>query len=106
MKFIFKSIGVIRSPFTEKDRTPIQASRSQAVGQVELYPEFADGLKDIEAISHIYVCMPFTNRRDANYTSSRFWMTGNMEFSPPIIHIAPTRLGFPSSGFYRAKAIS
>lgn len=55
MEFIFKPIGVIRSPFTEKDKTPIQASRSQAVGQVEVYPEFADGLLDIEALSHIYL---------------------------------------------------
>ncbi len=59
MEFIFKPIGVIRSPFTEKDKTPIQASRSQAVGQVEVYPEFADGLKDIEALSHIYLLYAF-----------------------------------------------
>jgi tRNA (adenine37-N6)-methyltransferase len=59
MEFIFKPIGVIRSPFTEKDKTPIQASRSQAVGQVEIYPEFADGLKDIEALSHIYLLYAF-----------------------------------------------
>ena len=54
-----RSIGVIRSPFTEKDKTPIQASRSQAIGVVEIYPEFADGLKDIEALSHIYLLYAF-----------------------------------------------
>ena len=59
MEIIFKPIGVIRSPFTEKDKTPIQAARSQAAGQVEVYPEFADGLKDIEALSHIYVLYAF-----------------------------------------------
>jgi tRNA-Thr(GGU) m(6)t(6)A37 methyltransferase TsaA len=59
MEFIFKPIGVIHSPFTEKDKTPIQASRSQAIGQVEIYPEFADGLKDIEALSHIYLLYAF-----------------------------------------------
>jgi tRNA-Thr(GGU) m(6)t(6)A37 methyltransferase TsaA len=59
MEFIFTPIGVIHSPFTEKDKTPIQASRSQAVGQVEVYPEFADGLKDIEALSHIYLLYAF-----------------------------------------------
>ena len=52
-------IGVIHSPFTEKDKTPIQASRSQAIGLVEIYPEFADGLKDIEALSHIYLLYAF-----------------------------------------------
>ena len=52
-------IGVIHSPFTEKDKTPIQASRSQAIGLVEVYPEFADGLKDIEGFSHIYLLYAF-----------------------------------------------
>lgn len=54
-----RPIGVIRSPFTEKDKTPLQASRSQAFGVVEIYPEFADGLKDIEALSHIYLLYVF-----------------------------------------------
>ena len=53
------SIGIIHSPFTEKDKTPIQASRSQAIGLVEIYPEFADGLKDIEGFSHIYLLYAF-----------------------------------------------
>jgi tRNA-Thr(GGU) m(6)t(6)A37 methyltransferase TsaA len=59
MEFIMRPIGVIHSPFTEKGKTPIQASRSQAIGQVEIYPEFADGLKDIEALSHIYLLYAF-----------------------------------------------
>ena len=59
MEIIMHPIGVIHSPFTEKDKTPIQASRSQAIGLVEVYPEFADGLKDIEGLSHIYLFYAF-----------------------------------------------
>ena len=59
MEFIMRPIGVIHSPYTEKEKTPIQASRSQAIGQVEIYPEFANGLKDIEALSHIYLLYAF-----------------------------------------------
>jgi tRNA (adenine37-N6)-methyltransferase len=59
MEIIMRPIGVIRSPFIEKDKTPIQASRSRAIGVVEIYPEFADGLKDIEALSHIYLLYAF-----------------------------------------------
>ncbi len=55
MEIILRPIGIIHSPFTEKEKMPIQASRSQAIGHVEIYPEFADGLKDIEALSHIYL---------------------------------------------------
>jgi tRNA-Thr(GGU) m(6)t(6)A37 methyltransferase TsaA len=59
MEFTMHSIGVIHSPFTEKDKTPIQAARSQAIGLVEVYPEFVEGLKDIEALSHIYLLYVF-----------------------------------------------
>jgi tRNA (adenine37-N6)-methyltransferase len=59
MEFIMHPIGVIRSPFTEKEQTPIQASRSQAIGLVEIFPEFEDGLEDIESLSHIYLLYAF-----------------------------------------------
>jgi tRNA-Thr(GGU) m(6)t(6)A37 methyltransferase TsaA len=59
MEFTMQCIGVIHSPFTEKDQTPIQAVRSQAIGRVEVYPEFADGLKDLEELSHIYLLYIF-----------------------------------------------
>lgn len=59
-------IGIIHSPFTEKDQTPIQSSRSQAIGRVELYPEFADGLRDIEGLSHIYLLYVF--HRSSGYS--------------------------------------
>ena len=54
-EIIMYPIGIIHSPFTEKEKMPIQASRSQAIGQVEVFPEFAEGLNDIEALSHIYL---------------------------------------------------
>jgi tRNA (adenine37-N6)-methyltransferase len=59
MEFIMRPIGVIHSPFQEKEQTPIQPSRSQAKGQVEVYPEFAAGLEDIEGFSHIILLYVF-----------------------------------------------
>lgn len=61
MDIVMRPIGVICSPFTDKAQTPIQASRSQASGSVMVYSEFADGLKDIEAFSHIYLLYVFHN---------------------------------------------
>jgi tRNA (adenine37-N6)-methyltransferase len=55
MEIILHPIGVIHSPFTEKESTPIQSVRSQAIGWVEVYPEFAAGLKDIEQLSHLHL---------------------------------------------------
>jgi len=60
-----RPIGIIHSPFTQPDQTPIQASRSQAIGQVEIYPEFVDGIKDLEELSHIFLLYVF--HRAENY---------------------------------------
>jgi tRNA-Thr(GGU) m(6)t(6)A37 methyltransferase TsaA len=59
MEIIMHPIGIIHSPFTEKEKIPIQASRSQAIGLVEVYPEFTDGLFDIDVFSHIILLYAF-----------------------------------------------
>ena len=59
MDILFRPIGVIHSPFYEKNTTPIQPSRSRASGQVEVFPEYADGLVDLEGFSHIYLLYQF-----------------------------------------------
>lgn len=66
MEFMMKPIGVIHSPFTDKKQTPIQPTRSQAVGRVEVYPEFAAGLQDLEGFSHIILLYAF--HRSDGYT--------------------------------------
>lgn len=53
MPILLQPIGVIHTPFTEPARTPIQASRSTALGRVEVFPEFVEGLQDIEELSHL-----------------------------------------------------
>lgn len=59
MEFHFRSIGIIRSPYTDKNQMPIQASRSIASGRILLDPDFADGLKDIEGFSHLILLYVF-----------------------------------------------
>ena len=59
MDFTMKPIGVIHSPFRDKANTPIQPTRSTARGQVEVYPEYALGLIDLEGFSHIYLLYAF-----------------------------------------------
>ena len=49
-------IGVIRTPFKTKKECPIQpVYAKEAAGRVEVFPEFAPGLKDIDTFSHIYL---------------------------------------------------
>jgi tRNA-Thr(GGU) m(6)t(6)A37 methyltransferase TsaA len=65
-KLLLNPIGIIHSPFTEKDQPPIQASRSKVIGLVELIPVFAEGLKDIEGFSHIFLLYNF--HRSSGYS--------------------------------------
>ena len=59
MEFRLRPIGIIHSPFTEKKLTPIQPTRSEAVGRVEVFPEFVDGLEGLEKFSHIFLVYIF-----------------------------------------------
>ncbi len=59
MEIILKPIGVIRTPFKSKRETPIQPTRSNAIGKVELDPDYSAGLTDLEGFSHIYLIYYF-----------------------------------------------
>lgn len=56
-----RPIGVIHTPFTEKEQTPIQASRSQTIGTVEIDQKYKQGLQDLEGFSHIILLYVFHN---------------------------------------------
>ncbi|MFA5555198.1 MAG: tRNA (N6-threonylcarbamoyladenosine(37)-N6)-methyltransferase TrmO [Phycisphaerae bacterium] len=52
----FKPIGIIHSPFKTAQGTPIQAGLAkESQGIVEIFPEYADGLKDIEGFDRIWL---------------------------------------------------
>ena len=56
----YKPIGIIHSPFKEPKGTPIQPEGARGVaGTVELFPEYAGGLKDIEGFSHLILVYHF-----------------------------------------------
>ena len=57
---IFRPIGVIRSEHVVPQETPIQPIYARDChGRVELLPEFADGLHDLDGFSHIYLIYHF-----------------------------------------------
>lgn len=59
MHFTMQAIGIIHSSFSKLEDVPIQVTRSQARGQVEVIPEFVDGLDGIEEFSHITLLYVF-----------------------------------------------
>ncbi len=57
---IYRPIGVIRTPFRGAQGTPIQPGAGREVkGTVELLPELAAGLKDLEGFSRIILLYHF-----------------------------------------------
>jgi tRNA-Thr(GGU) m(6)t(6)A37 methyltransferase TsaA len=56
----YQPIGIIHSPFDKPEGTPIQPAGARgAEGTVDVFPEFADGLMDIEGFSHIILVYHF-----------------------------------------------
>ena len=56
----YKPIGIIHSQFKEPRGTPIQPAAARDIkGTVEVFPEYAEGLKDIEGFSHIILIYHF-----------------------------------------------
>ena len=60
MRIEYRPIGVIRSPFDEQEGTPIQPAGALGIGgTVEVFPEYAGGLKDLEGFSHLLLLYHF-----------------------------------------------
>jgi tRNA (adenine37-N6)-methyltransferase len=60
MRLALKPIGVIHSPYTTKEKAPIQGIfRPEVTGWVELFPDYEEGLKDIDTFSHIFLIYSF-----------------------------------------------
>jgi tRNA-Thr(GGU) m(6)t(6)A37 methyltransferase TsaA len=69
----YAPIGVIRSPFTKIDDMPIQPAGARgAAGMVELRPEYAEGLKDLDGFSHIYLLYHFHRSSGFSLTVTPF----------------------------------
>jgi tRNA-Thr(GGU) m(6)t(6)A37 methyltransferase TsaA len=55
----YRPIGIIHTPFKRKKDTPIQGCYSKSYGEVEVFPEYSDGLRELEGFSHIFLIYHF-----------------------------------------------
>jgi tRNA (adenine37-N6)-methyltransferase len=61
----FRPIGIISTPFQESKGTPIQPKGAEgAVGAVKVFPEFVQGLQDLDGFSHLFLLYHFHRCRD------------------------------------------
>lgn len=72
----YKPIGIIHSPYKEPEGTPIQVRAAGKIeGEVEVYPEFVDGLCDLEGFSHIVLIYHFHLAKEAKLLQKPFMDT-------------------------------
>jgi tRNA (adenine37-N6)-methyltransferase len=58
--FEMKPIGFVRTPYTETRQVPKGCGTTHtAEGDLEILPEYQEGLKDIEGFSHLFVIWVF-----------------------------------------------
>ncbi|MDA3813887.1 MAG: tRNA (N6-threonylcarbamoyladenosine(37)-N6)-methyltransferase TrmO [Candidatus Cloacimonetes bacterium] len=59
-EIIVKPIGIIHSPFKEREGMPIQPIGAKGIkGKIEIFSEFQDGLKDLNGFSNIILIFNF-----------------------------------------------
>ncbi len=65
-EILYWAIGIIHSEHKEEGKTPIQPVYAKGSrGYVELFPEFLDGLRDLNEFSHIYLIYHFHKAQQA-----------------------------------------
>lgn len=69
----YKPIGIIHSPFKEQKGTPIQPTTGKGIkATIEIFPEYEEGLKDLEGFSHIILLYHFHRSKPSSLLSKPF----------------------------------
>ena len=92
---VFKPIGVIHTPFNGSEKIPRQGRFSDdAAGYVEIFNEFAAGLKDLDSFSHAHLMFYFHKKGEAlkllQYPKGRTTPRGVFSIRSPL---RPNKIG-------------
>ncbi|MBW2357538.1 MAG: tRNA (N6-threonylcarbamoyladenosine(37)-N6)-methyltransferase TrmO, partial [Deltaproteobacteria bacterium] len=72
----YSPIGVIHSPFERPNGTPIQPAGAKGInGSVEVFPQYTEGLKDVEGFSHIILIYHFHLSGESSLTAKPYMDT-------------------------------
>ncbi len=52
---VLEPIGIIHTPYSRREDIPRQGRLSSELCEIEVFPQFAPGLKDIEQCTHLFV---------------------------------------------------
>ena len=65
-KMKMKPIGVIHTPYKSTKEAPYQGCKSDAMCEIEIFDEYARGLKDVEGFSHLIIL--YWMHKSTNYS--------------------------------------
>jgi tRNA-Thr(GGU) m(6)t(6)A37 methyltransferase TsaA len=69
----YEPIGIIHTTFKDQKSTPIQGIFApDSTGEVEVFPQYADGLKDIAGFSHLILIYHFHLSKDYSLLTKPF----------------------------------
>jgi tRNA-Thr(GGU) m(6)t(6)A37 methyltransferase TsaA len=54
-----RPIGIIHTPYKRDGEAPHQAYKSEEIGEIEVFKEYEEGLKDVEGFSHLIILYMF-----------------------------------------------
>ncbi len=80
-EYTITPIGIIHTPYNDFSRgVPIQGRLAKdSRGTVEVYPEFVEGLRDIEGFSHLILLYLFHRSTETMLCRSLFTVQGSHE---------------------------
>jgi len=68
-KIEIKPIGIIHTPYKQPKDAPIQGKfKKETEGQAEVFPEYQEGLKDLDGFSHIILVYYFDRAKEVTIT--------------------------------------
>jgi tRNA (adenine37-N6)-methyltransferase len=69
----YKPIGIIETPFNDREGMPIQAAGGAGVrGRIRLFAEYGPGLQDLDGFSHLILIYHFHLTRDSQLVVTPF----------------------------------
>ncbi len=93
--FSVKPLGVIRTPHVDKGKTPIQPCfAGDFEGRAEIFPEYAEGLRDVKDFSHIYLLYVFHREESEKLLVKPFLQDAERGIFSTRAPCRPNHIGF------------
>ena len=90
-----KPIGIILTPYKEPKGIPIQGRfEKDVIGQIEIFPEYQQGLRDIEGFSHLILIYYFDRAKEEKLIGRPFLEDELHEIFAIRSPMRPNHIGF------------